>query len=367
MKKIINLFIVLLGILVFAACSDNIDNPYGKESTISVVKSNLVFPARAANGVVEFHSQGTVSASSNATWCKTSVVGDTVKVAVDQNNNRDGRSTVVTLHNGTDSVNIPLVQGGLVFQLSVSSVINSSDLAASFTYAMSANLDFNVLSAPDWVTVSNTEDSLKISMSANTTGHLRSDYVKYNVGSYKDSIKVVQGDFDTDLAGDYYLVSKDGDGQIQAFNAVVSKDTISLPDLDLKIPITFDGASISISTKCGEYIGTFNVAGTIYYVYTAFADATFDYWTAYNIGGAAYTAAFDYDINNGTYAEFSGTFGTHEIGTLLFAGCISKQFNANSLKTFLLEQHSPYLLKKSDSPAKIANLAKKNQLKFVLR
>ena len=121
MKKIINLFIVLLGILVFAACSDNIDNPYAKESTISIVKSNLVFPARASNGVVEFHSQGTVSASSNATWCKTSVIGDTVKVAVEQNNNNDGRSTVVTLRNGNDSVNVPLVQAGLVFQISDSS------------------------------------------------------------------------------------------------------------------------------------------------------------------------------------------------------------------------------------------------------
>lgn len=363
MKKIINLFIVLLGILVFAACSDNIDNPYGKESTISVVKSNLVFPARAANGVVEFHSQGTVSASSNATWCKTSVVGDTVKVAVDQNNNRDGRSTVVTLHNGTDSVNVPLVQGGLVFQLSVSSVINSSDLAASFTYAMSANLDFNVLSAPDWITVSNTEDSLKVSMSANTTGHLRSDYVKYNVGSYKDSIKVVQGDFDTDLAGDYYLVSLDGDGQQQIFEAVVSQDTLFLPEFDFKIPTTFDGSNMAISTTCGQYIGAYSK----YYIYTVFADANNKSLTGYNVGGATYSAAFDYNSKDGTYAEFSGTVSGNEIGTLLFMACSAKALNANTKVGFLVDLHSPYLVKKSNSPAKIANLAKKNQLKFVLR
>ena len=363
MKKIINLFIVLLGILVFAACSDNIDNPYGKESTISVVKSNLVFPARAANGVVEFHSQGTVSASSNATWCKTSVVGDTVKVAVEQNNNNDGRSTVVTLHNGTDSVNVPLVQAGLVFQLEVSSVINSSDLATSFTYAMSSNLDFNVLSAPDWVSVSNTDDSLKVSMTANTSGHLRSGYVKYNVGSYKDSINVVQYDFDNDLAGDYYFVGHNDAGKQLAYNAKVSKDSISLPDLDFNIPATFDASKIAISIKCGQYIGEFKG----YYIYTIFADKDVNYWTKYNVGGYKYTAGFNYDSQNGTSAIFSGTFGTHEIGALLFSAFSAKELNDNSYLQELLVLHSPFLVKKSASPAKIASLEKQNDLKFVLR
>lgn len=363
MKKIINLFVVLLGIFVFAACSDNIDNPYARESTISVVKSNLVFPARAANGVVEFRSQGTVSASSNATWCKTSVVGDTVKVAVEQNNNNDGRSTVVTLRNGNDSVNVPLVQAGLVFQLSVSSVINSSDLATSFTYAMSSNLDFNVLSAPDWITVSNTEDSLKVSMTANTTGHLRSDYVKYSVGSYNDSIKVVQGDFDTDLAGDYYLVSLDGDGQQHVFKAVVSQDTLFLPEFNFKIPTTFDGSNMAISTSCGQYIGTYSK----YYIYTVFADANNKSLTGYNVGGATYSAAFDYDSKDGTFAEFSGTVGGDKIGTLLFMACSAKALNANTKLGYLVDLHSPYLVKKTESPAKMASLIEKNDLKFILR
>ena len=363
MKKIINLFIVLLGIFVFAACSDNIDNPYAKESTISIVKSNLVFPARASNGVVEFHSQGTVSASSNATWCKTSVVGDTVKVAVEQNNNNDGRSTVVTLRNGNDSVNVPLVQSGLVFEMKVSTVISSSDLAASFAYAMSSNLDFNVLSAPDWVTVSNTEDSLKVSMTANTTGHRRIGYVKYNVGSYNDSIKVVQYNFDKDLAGDYYFVGQNDAGNLLAYKAKVYKDSISLPDLKFNIPATFDASQITISIKCGQYIGNFGA----YYVYTIFADASNRNWTGYNVGSSTYTAGFTFDNQDGASAMFSGTFGTHEIGTLLLSAFSAKELNDNTYKADLLVLHSPFLVKKSDAEAKIVSLEKKNQLKFVLR
>ena len=137
--------------------------------------------------------------------------------------------------------------------------------------------------------------------------------------------------------------------------------------MNLNIPASFDGSELAVSIKCGQYLGDIALGGATYYLYSVFGDASGHYYTADNVGGASYTASFQYNDKAGTFAMFKGTFGSRTTEIFYFMACKTKEFKKDNFVGSLLALHSPYLLKMSTSGAKMARMVKKNQLRFVLR
>lgn len=364
MKKILNILLVSLTILVFSSCKDDVDNPYSVKSNISVIESNIAFQAKASKGYVRIKADGPVTATAASKWCKAIVSGDSVAVTVDENDDLNGRSSLLTIKSGNDSVDVAVHQSGLIFQLSAGSSLALGDNDSIYQYYMKHNVDVEIISAPDWAKVETTADSLKINVAANDMGHFRTGYVKYKAGTYTDFIKVTQCDFDKDLAGNYYLAYTNNKGKLAATSVVLDQNSITISALNLKMSSSYDATSNSLSVKCGQYIGEY----TPYYVYLMFGDTAGAYWTGYSNTTSASIANFDYNDDDGTIAYFGGSFGNSQIGSFILEAFSSNSLTEDADYTTLVNMTSPFLLKMSDTSAKQNyNFQSKEQLKFVLR
>ena len=217
MNKISVLFLAIAALFVTASCNDDASNPYAKDAQVTVINSNMVLDAVASEGIITFSANGTATASCAQSWCTVDVENNnTVRVKSTQNNGRESRSTLVVIHCNGDSVQVPVVQRGaeLIFsELALPAITND---AQKLECHITTNMPISVASTPDWVTatLSSETGALELELTANTTGDYRRGWVKVNAGEFKDSIEVLQYDFDqffetkkqTDL-----IVSKWGD------------------------------------------------------------------------------------------------------------------------------------------------------------
>ncbi len=330
MKKIYSLSLLLLGVLGFSACSDDTANPYAAESSIKVVKNWMDLTAAADEGAFIYDSTtGAVTATTSASWCKAVVSGDTIKVSVTQNNSKSGRGATVTLHRGADSLNLPVLQPGILTKAEKSTVSLSNDDAASLRYGFSCTVPLTVISCPDWAVASIANDSLSVDITANTTGHLRSGYIVYGSETYVDSIKVYQADFDKDIAGNYtlnYETSLTDPTQKRMRNKALTKNSLYI-NATLSLPITYDSENGALVVKSGSYLGTNVLEGTTYQVYLAFGMG--DYWSGYS-KDYEISAELTYDDVEGTCAQFKGVVGQYEFGSLMFRRFKDKDFSQAS-------------------------------------
>ena len=109
MKKIFSLICMATLALSFVACSDDdeVGAEYNRASTISVVKSDVLFSASAGTGTVVVKSQGPITFSSASDWCKATALNDsTVQVSVDNNETNNGRKPVCSSRNNRFTIGI---------------------------------------------------------------------------------------------------------------------------------------------------------------------------------------------------------------------------------------------------------------------
>nr|MBP7472003.1 BACON domain-containing protein [Prevotella sp.] len=352
MKKIY-LFIFAMGCLGLASCSDDDYSPavHGLEVTSAETSIEAVGGTKTIATAVN----GTVSAYANDSWLNVSVDGSNVNVTASQNNSAESRNTTVVIKSTPeDSAIVNISQFGAVFQLSAgSSLVIPSNLKYSKSYFMKHNLDVATSTSADWISVNTSSDSLTVNLSKNTTGHLRKGYIYYQMGDIRDSISVKQYDFDDDFAGIYFLVYKSSKGKKVALYAQVTSDTLEITDLntiDLKIPVTFNPSTATMSIGAGSYCGTYSP----YYLYNCFVDGTGKNWTAYETGYYG-TLPFDYDDKNGTSAILGGAFGSNEIANMYIRACTAKAFNSDTDQGSLFAFISPYIIKYNAVSAKTLN------------
>jgi hypothetical protein len=351
MKKIFGILGLVLSIFVFAACSDDdTTNPYAEISTISVDSSSVLFQAAPSTGVIKVKAtNGITKVVSEQSWCTATINGSQIDIAVAQNNNLMGRSSQVTIYSGEDYTKVTVQQMGIVFALEAGTSIKVNDNAHALKYYMKHNTDVTLSSSADWFTVSGSADSLKVNMTANNTGHMRTGYVYYVAGTTKDSVKVVQYDFDKDIAGDYYLLftQSASSTSYQYFAATVSATSITLPDVGLTIPSTFDDANISIDITCGQYCGPYSK----YYVYDAFMLAG-GYWTAYYANTTAY-GAFDHsDTDSATVCPIYKSTNDRAFLGIQFCACSSQSFSKSTYLGYLWQLYNVTLVKYDPTAAK---------------
>lgn len=341
MKKIFNILLLALGVIAFSACDDDTENPYDVESSVTVLTSNVIFDAKASTGSITYVADGSVTVATGSSWCDATLSGDSILVNVTQNTTINGRSTVVTLRCNGDSVQVPVTQLGVVVQLGQTTFYAESDEEQTLAYSIESNVDLSIISTPDWATAELEGDSIFVNLSENTTGHIRTGYIVYQSEEYSDSVRVLQADYDNDIAGSYKLYYTNTSGRERSTNATLSSTQITLTSYRLSIPITYDPSTATFSIQCGQYLGVYSGS----YIYIAF-NCNNSYWTGY------YTTSYVsgdlvYDPEVGDMVEFEGDLGSDDYPV---TGFLFEKFTSNVLSStyddgVLLQLDSPYLLR----------------------
>lgn len=350
MKKIPIIFSVLLTVFMVSSCKDDEINPYSLGKTISVVSQSVIFDAPAATGTVVVASDGgSITAAADAPWAMVSVSGNTVNVSVTENDNINGRSSLLTIKNGSDSVNVTIQQHGFVFRLDASSITIDDD-AQEKSFGLTHNTDVSIKTSDDWLTAAIDGDAFKVAVTANDTKHLRSGYVYYTAGTYTDSIRVVQYEFEKDLAGDCFLLGTNTSNGEQAvlratfsYDKATSKYVLDLPDFTgWKLHLGFNSSVPSASIYAADQIGKYDGD----YVFSTLWDLDQGYlsWSS----SVSISGDFQYDdAEKVTYVYFedNGSWSGYNVGALRFELFSSTTLSSGARKGLLLGLAEPMLLR----------------------
>ncbi len=330
--------------MTFCACSEETENPYDGESSVQLLATDVDFRAAASTGTILFKALGEVSATSASEWCTAEVAGDTVKVSVKQNTTIVGRSTVVTLTCGDDKLNVAVTQQGVVFQPEKTMVAVSSDDAQTLTYGLKSNVDLTVEYAPEWADVTLENGTMSVVLTANETGHVRQDYIKFRSEEFVDSLQIMQADFDKDIAGTYTMYYIDDKDRERTARVTLTKNELQVKSPNLNIPLTYDPETMSVSLECGQYCGKVGTS----HIYITFSTSDL-IWSQYYDGDFS-TAKVSYGdlVQNpgkkGNMLTFGGYFlDTYPIdGFAFWKSTSADELNAaTDAKGYLLLMFNP--------------------------
>lgn len=291
MKKIYSLTMIAALALSFTACSndDNVGSQYLRENTVKIVKSDVSFSAKASTGAIEFTAPAGATVKLNSTWASAAVEGNKINVSVLDNPKIEGRSAQLTIKAGEDSTNVTIQQQGMSFKYGGDAYYVYNDEAHSLQIdAPSEGAELKIKGL-DWATASIDHSGIKIDMQENNTGRIRSGYIQYEAGPYKDSILVMQGQ-KSDILNNpdaiYYLagydmtqVTKNTTDISEVFTmipGILAEDEktgemkLLFPDNNLSLPLAFDESTLSLVTVSGLPMGMY---ANTYYIYTSIVDS----------------------------------------------------------------------------------------------
>lgn len=337
---------------LMASCSSDSDYQAVAESTINVLSAQTSLGPNASEGEVTVDCTPAKAYTDEPSWLSASIEGSTVKLAALANDSRQSRNAkLVIKKTEADSVVINVSQYGLVLEMNKADMIFSSDEATEFVKAYSSNSDIKITYAPEWAkaSVDTVSKELKVSLSENTTGHLRADYIKYQVAAVTDSFVVKQFDYDKDIAGKYFFTYHDFDENDSlkqyTVHATLSRTELSIPELGLVFPITVNEATGSVETRSSQCLGKVGK----YFIYDTFLDEDGAYYMGTESG--VISATFKYSEDYGTYGFFGGTAYNVNNESGNFLAMILQVFKAKSpsKSNYLTDQGwmvQPYFQKK---------------------
>ena len=308
MKKHIIIGMAALGLM--ASCSSDNDYHAVAESTINVTKAETSLGPNASEGLVTVDCVPVAAYTDEPSWLTATIDGNTVRLASEANDSRQSRNAKLVIKKAAnDSIVLNVSQFGLVLTVDNADIVQPNDNEGSYTKECSCNTAVEVTYAPDWAkaTVDNTQGTMSVELSANTTGHFRADYIKYKAAGVRDSFIVKQYDFDNDIAGNYvfaYNTFSEDDGSTVEFktvHATLSRSGLSVPEWGYTFPVIVNDSIGAVQIKSNQNIGRFGK----YYVYNAFIATTGAYY--YGTTSGLITAPFKYSEEYGTYGFFSGT------------------------------------------------------------
>lgn len=277
MKKIFNICLLLAVAAGFTACSDDNDagSSYLRENPVKVVTSNLFFNANAQKGGVKFSAPAGSTVSVSDSWATAQLKDDSVIVSVTNNTAVDSRSTVLTIKNGNDSTNLPILQSGSVFKYKGPKyiVVGNDETTLTLPYTkVGAEPTMTVLDEADAATVTSIEDkdtAFTARITANTTGEIRTFSLCLNNQGKRDTITVTQGSIDNFVGKDYVLFGYDilkmtaNTGSISELMTQISGKlqktadnqlTLVADSSSIKLHFDFDPSTLSLTLKGGDVI-----------------------------------------------------------------------------------------------------------------
>ena len=372
MKNIKGLIIAVacMGGLSLYSCKDNPDDDtIQSQSKLKVVSvTSTTFKAAGGEDTLTVDKPIT-SAYANVDWATVKIdkATNSVFVAAASNNSKQSRhTTVVVKSNPTDSVIVDFDQHGFVFSTTLPQTLLLSDKAQTLTYDMDVDVPPTVTSTADWLKATVDGDKLSLEATENATGHPRYATVTIttsNGSTYTSS--VTQADFNTDIAGEYYLLDGDSLAVGITYGTMVDfrenksgAKELYFPQLALSMSVTWNDASSTLTIAGGTPMGPFALGKATYYL---FADLTatdnYVYWD----NSVTYSARIAYSEKSGaTMGQFKddGTIDANtQVNGLSIDAFKANEVSGDNYAGGLLSFGNPVLIK-ADEESGAKSLAK---------
>lgn len=295
------LCMALIAAVGFTACSDYEAPDITTESAINITAYETTFPAAASTGSITFEAKGPVTVTSGNEWITATLDGNTINIAVAQNNALEGRTGTIIVKCGNATDEISIIQSGIILKFDeVGNIAVDSDPAV-YTYPIDATVPIEVSSDAEWVKCSIADGILTIAIEANPNLTPRSATVTVKCGDIVSEIPVEQEALNFPLF------------KIQSLRVNDSQSTKTYEfKADIEVSFTSDAEwakgefannTVTITTEP-------NTTGHIRY-------ANLTYEVAGETGTLAITQAeFDNDIAGELYIAFNDYFENLELAIL---------------------------------------------------
>lgn len=211
MKKIYYLFLTALCALFATSCSE--DGYVFEEApvTVSITSSDVVFPADASTGFINFTADGTVTATSDKDWCTISQTGNSIQVSVTANPNLEGRMAMVTLTCGKGSTTAVVQQKGWVFNFQDATFLDLSWKGTEVCFPGKSTFECTLTPDVEWITTEPySEGKFVFTLAPNDTPDERIGTVKVTANGMDCTVTLIQSGWKFAMEEGEYEIGVDG-------------------------------------------------------------------------------------------------------------------------------------------------------------
>ena len=261
MKKILYFLMPFL-CAGLVGCSDDYTPAEGGIEKIE--STDLNFTAAGGEGSITVDGFGWISAVSNQEWCEVRVEGMTVHVTVLESQEVTSRSAIVTISAEGESVEVPVVQAGLISDIGALNRIFGYD---GGTFTIGTNTDYSIEipeEVKDWISYSeevNPESGkTQFVFNVEPSAACRATSLEVRFGSNVYSLNVIQMEA-TDILGSWDCSYVSGAYEQTLSGPItisVNAGSLRMSELsaDLSIPLVLD-SDLSLSIIGGQQVGTY--------------------------------------------------------------------------------------------------------------
>lgn len=188
-----SILFALIAATGFTACNDYEAPDITTESAITIVSHDTTFPAEASTGSITFEAKGPVTVTTDNEWITATLDGNTINIAVAQNNALDGRTGTIIVKCGNATDEISIIQSGIIFKFADVSEIDIEADAWTNSYEANATIPMSVTSDAEWLKGLIADGILTINADRNTKLQARTGILTITVGDLTYDITVNQG------------------------------------------------------------------------------------------------------------------------------------------------------------------------------
>ena len=261
MKKIFGFLTLALATTALFSCSDDDNNSSTTDNGVKIVTRPAEIAPAGGESAIEVNKPVANVYATNA-WLNVTAEGNTVKLSADANGSVESRhSNVVIKASDNDSTVVSVSQLGLIFNYEDGNV-SMGNAGGKFAKFVKHNEPMQIERMPEWATATVDGDSIRVDVSANTSGNARGGYVVFKSNALKDSILISQADF-SQLKGDYYFGGYDlttgqegyTDAKLYLKNRMYY---VQLTNMKWSFDCLYDEKNMTLTTYNATWVGTMN-------------------------------------------------------------------------------------------------------------
>lgn len=266
MKKIFGFLTLALATTALFSCNDDDNNSTTTDNGVKIVTRPAEIAPAGGESAIEVNKPVANVYATNA-WLNVTAEGNTVKLSADANGSVESRhSNVVIKASDNDSTVVSVSQLGLIFNYEDGNV-SMGNAGGTFAKFVKHNEPMQIERMPEWATATVDGDSIRVDVSANTSGNARGGYVVFKSNALKDSILISQADF-SQLKGDYYFGGYDlSTGQEGYTDAKLYLKNrmyyVQLTNMKWSFDCLYDEKNMTLTTYNATWVGTYK---NTYYV-----------------------------------------------------------------------------------------------------
>lgn len=260
MKKIFGFLTLALATTALFSCSDDDNNSTTTVDGVQIVTRPAEIAPAGGESAIEVNKPVANVYATNA-WLNVTAEGNTVKLSADANGSVESRhSNVVIKASDNDSTVVSVSQLGLIFNYEDGNV-SMGNAGGKFAKFVKHNEPMQIERMPEWATATVDGDSIRVDVSANTSGNARGGYVVFKSNALKDSILISQADF-SQLKGDYYFGGYDLATGQEGFTAakLYLKNRmyyVQLTNQKWSFDCLYDEKNMTLTTYNATWVGTY--------------------------------------------------------------------------------------------------------------